>query len=174
MDARHSNLEGWTAYPTFGRLSIGGAHFPCRFGLSLIVTRRVLSELRCTDMSSSLVLESLCAELLEVFSGAPNRHAALGDTRWLCSRRGLPVRAIMNLLDSTELARECAVHTSHLARTFRQRYGRSAGEFVRELRVLHAERLIRQHPQASFATAQPIPVSQIRQTSAASSSECLV
>jgi AraC family transcriptional regulator len=43
-----------------------------------------------------------------------------------------------------DLACIAGVHAAHLARTFRKRFGRTVGTYVRERRLTHAARLLRE------------------------------
>jgi AraC family transcriptional regulator len=115
--------------------------------------RRMRGELRTPDGVAPLALEGLALELL----AAATRHARRAEralTPWLARVRELiDARFADASLRMSDLAREADVHPVHLARAFREQYGLSPAEYVRQLRLEWAARAIREgkEPLATIA-----------------------
>jgi AraC family transcriptional regulator len=82
---------------------------------------------------AGLVLEVI-AELI-----APDD---LPDDSCACRARDIILSGFRSHLRLSAVAEELAVHPSHLARTFRRRFGYTVGDFIREARIGHATRLL--------------------------------
>jgi AraC family transcriptional regulator len=103
---------------------------------------RIRREALTRDHLTPLAVEGL---LLELVAASERLAACLSlspPPAWL--RRA---RASLDELSRRppalgDLAKECGVHPSHLARSFRLYYGRSIGAYVRELRVSRAKDLL--------------------------------
>jgi AraC-like DNA-binding protein len=116
-----------------------------------ILARQLVVEMQSRDGCCALTVESLVADMLADFSA--ERFGEGGDRTapWLRRAEEMLRTRSPEPMGLGEMARECGVHPSHFARAFRARYGRTAGEYARELRLLCAERLLRQDPDASLA-----------------------
>ncbi len=94
------------------------------------------------DDVSPLVIEGLVSEIAALASRAALSTAEETTARWLEWTRDLLEARLAEHPALGPLARTVGVHPVHLARAFRKRYGRSVGEYVRQLRVESAcERL---------------------------------
>lgn len=98
-----------------------------------VLGRRIVCELEAPDASSELAVEGLVLQLL-----------ALGERASTPAQRGTHrLSSVVQLLRArtpqaptlSELAAEAGVHPSHLARTFRQEFGVTVGEYSRRLRL---------------------------------------
>lgn len=105
-----------------------------RAAISLGAAWRLAGELRAGDAAWALAAEGLCldliAGLLRERESGQKEHGA----RWL-----EPVRERLHAIGDrpslTELAASAGVHPAYLARSFRERYGVSIGEYARRLRL---------------------------------------
>jgi AraC family transcriptional regulator len=97
---------------------------------------RLSGELRAGDEAWTLAAEALCLELVAGFIRGDRSTATTKRARpWL-----EPVRERLHTeFDArptlVELAASAGVHPVHLARSFRERYGLSVGEYARRLRL---------------------------------------
>jgi AraC family transcriptional regulator len=97
---------------------------------------RLSGELRAGDEAWTLAAEALCLELVAGFMRSERSNGTARRARaWL-----EPVRERLDAdLDArpslAELAASAGVHPVHLARSFRERYGLSIGEYARQLRL---------------------------------------
>lgn len=101
---------------------------------------RLLRELRHCDALSPLVIEGLLLELFAEIArrGETTNHAPA----WLRAARALVASRFAENLSLRELGAHFDVHPAHLARAFRQHYGCTIGDFVRDQRVEQAKRRI--------------------------------
>jgi AraC family transcriptional regulator len=116
----------------------------------MVLARRLIFEMQ-TDGCRTLTVESLLAELLAELSREPLGATADRTASWLPRAEEMLRTRCPEAMALGEMARECGVHPSHFARAFRARYGRTAGEYARELRLSCAERLLRADRHASLA-----------------------
>ena len=94
---------------------------------------RLHNELFERDAASLLALEGLILEVLaDVARGVRNES---GEPRWLREARALLHDRLGDPLTLSCVADAVGIHPSHLARTFRKRYGCTIGEYVRRLRI---------------------------------------
>lgn len=103
-------------------------------GLLAHLAHRLHGEFRLRDEVSRLMIDSLTLGLI---AEASQRHAR-ADARppqWLADARDLLRARFAGRVPLAELARACGVHPSHLARSFRQHYGCTIGDYIRELRI---------------------------------------
>jgi AraC family transcriptional regulator len=102
---------------------------------------RLLCELGSLDDASPISLEMLGLEAAALTDGAPGpRIDALPS--WLERVRDRVRDDLRSVPTLEELARDAGVSRSHLARTFRARYGYTIGQFVRGQRLETARRLV--------------------------------
>jgi AraC family transcriptional regulator len=106
-----------------------------------LLGHRIARELAAPDAYTPLALEGLALELAAAAARGP---AAPRAEPWLESVRELLHERFREPPSLGEIAAGVGVHPSHLARTFRARYGDSVGGYARRLRVeWAAERLAR-------------------------------
>jgi AraC-like DNA-binding protein len=102
---------------------------------------RLRNELVLGDGASGLIAEGITLEMLGTLTRA-GRTMEKRPPRWL-------TRVVERLTDdfasdisSEELGREANVHPVHLASVFRRFYNESMGEYVQDLRIEHACKLL--------------------------------
>jgi AraC family transcriptional regulator len=105
-----------------------------RGGLLLHLAHRLYGEFRLRDEMSRLAIESLA---LGVLAEASRRRlrAARTAPRWLERAQELVRARFPDRPTLAQLAESVGVHPVHLARTFRERYRCTLGEYVRQLRL---------------------------------------
>jgi AraC family transcriptional regulator len=96
---------------------------------------RLHSEFFEVDTASSLALEGLILEVLADASRTVANETCPAEPRWLRQARDLLHDRLGDPLTLSAVASAVGIHPSHLARTFRKRYGCTVGEYVRRLRV---------------------------------------
>jgi len=98
---------------------------------------RLYREFKKTDTAAKLAIEGLALELLA--EAARHRSDAIGvPPPWLRQAREMIVEYFPESLKLTQIASEVGVHPVYLATAFRQKFGLTIGEFVRQLRIEHA------------------------------------
>ena len=104
--------------------------------------RRADAQLSLADNVSPLVLDALMYELIAVAArrGRPERALSV----WLRRVKDFIDSEFRRTVTIDELACVAGVHPSHLARSFRARFGRSVGTYVRERRIAEGARLLRE------------------------------
>jgi len=107
------------------------------FGLAA----NAVSELAQWEPASVLAVEEICLELAAFV--ARRDVAAKHAPPWLAIARELLHDCGDAGLSIGEIARECAVHPVHLARTFRRFFGCSPGAYLRRTRIRRAAALLR-------------------------------
>lgn len=123
-------------------------------GSALHLALRMYKEFRSLDELSPLVIEGLTLELLSEALGAAQREVRYFDQPWIKQARDLIQARFNDTLLLSEIAESAGVHPVHLTRVFRQRFGCTVGEYVRQLRVDFACRELSnsQKPLAEIAT----------------------
>jgi AraC family transcriptional regulator len=107
-------------------------------GIPNQIVRRIYSEFQSPDGLTPLMLEGLAIELFVALERTADRSKQGSPPRWLASVREY-LHANFTATFSLETVAEAAgVHPSHLARTFRQHYFCTLGEYVRRLRIERA------------------------------------
>lgn len=114
---------------------------------------RIVSELRSTDSFSCLVIETAILELLTATASLPEKLSPSAPA-WL-SRT---VEALHVLppeeLSLAGLAEAAGVHRVHLAKTFKQRFGVSVGNYARRQRTMRAvDRIVHSRQPLSHISA---------------------
>ena len=104
---------------------------------------RVEDQLVMADDVSPLALEGLAYELI-AFAARGLRPRERHFPRWLDKTTEFIAAEYRRPLTMTEIATVAGVHPSHLARTFRQYCGKTIGAHVRQLRVAHGARRLRE------------------------------
>jgi AraC family transcriptional regulator len=98
---------------------------------------RLNREFHRTDGAAKLAIEGLALEILAEAARQPS--AAIGAAPpWLRQAREMIVEHFSETLKLTQIAQEVGVHPVYLATAFRQKFGVTVGEFVRQLRIEHA------------------------------------
>jgi AraC family transcriptional regulator len=103
---------------------------------------RIYRELRARDEVSPLVLEGLALELLALTARETHR-ADRGLRPWLASAYELIRDCYRSRLTVRQLAATLDIDPLHLSRCFRQTFGCSPGDLLRQCRVHHAAELLR-------------------------------
>ncbi|HEX8255504.1 MAG TPA: AraC family transcriptional regulator [Thermoanaerobaculia bacterium] len=105
------------------------------------IGERAAAELRRSDDAAELIVEGLILELFGLLSrreaAAPRRAPS-----WLEEARAIAGRDFRGRVVLANVAAEVNVHPVSLARAFRQHYGCTVGEYVRQLRVAYARERI--------------------------------
>ncbi|MEO8035103.1 MAG: AraC family transcriptional regulator [Acidobacteriota bacterium] len=118
-----------------GRFELGGVIPPAAAG---VIASKLRSEFLKPDDLSPQIVEALMLEL----DALSRRHGGLDDRAptWLGEVRQLLESSFQEPLAIATLAASAGVHPTHLARSFRQHYGLTIGERIRELRVEQARK----------------------------------
>jgi len=91
-------------------------------------------ESRRADAASPLCIQSLLFEIAACLIRR-SEAAAPGEPRWLGRVRSRIDDTYREKLCLSDLARDAGVHSVHLARTFRQNYGVTVGQYLRGRRI---------------------------------------
>src|SRR3954471_18120494 len=111
---------------------------------ALGLIRAVTRECVAWDMSSPMLAEGLCLELLAVTALREQRHRAGAVPRWLTHAQELLTERCTEPLSIRAVAGVVGVHPAHLARNFSRFFKRSPGEHLRRSRVARAATLLRE------------------------------
>jgi AraC family transcriptional regulator len=106
-----------------------------RGGLIGHLARRLHGEFNQRDDAAPLAIEAI---MLGIIAEAARRQAkavASKPPRWLEQARELLHAQFAGRLTLSNVAASVGVHPVHLARTFRQCYGCTMGEYIRQLRI---------------------------------------
>ena len=98
---------------------------------------RLNREFHKTDSAAKLAIEGLALELLADAARQPYRRIGAAPA-WLRQAREMILEHFPETLKLTQIAAEVGVHPVYLATAFRQKFGLTIGEFVRQLRIEHA------------------------------------
>jgi AraC family transcriptional regulator len=104
---------------------------PARIGAAW----RLAAELGAQDDAWVLAAEGLCLDLVAGLIRAESAAKTNGARPWLEPIRERLHASLGERLTLAELAESAGVHPVHLARSFRERYGLSVGEYVRRHRL---------------------------------------
>ncbi|HEX6125056.1 MAG TPA: AraC family transcriptional regulator [Pyrinomonadaceae bacterium] len=102
---------------------------------------RLFREFKTWDSCSDIIAEGLTLEML----GHALRSASAAEKRppkWLSMIFDRLNDEFFENISTLDLARQAGVHPVHLASVFRRFYGQTIGEYVQQLRVAHASRLL--------------------------------
>jgi AraC family transcriptional regulator len=111
-----------------------------RGGVPIWLATRLYHELCQVGCASSLVIEGLVLQLLGELFGAPLALTQRRSPRWLRRVRDLLHSRFAERLTLDELAQAVGIHPDRLCHGFREQYGCSVGEYIRQLRVEFARR----------------------------------
>ena len=98
---------------------------------------RLNREFHKTDTAAKLAIEGLALELLAEAARQPSTGIGAAPP-WLRQAREMIVEHFSETLKLTQIAGEVGVHPVYLATAFRQKFGVTVGEFVRQIRIEHA------------------------------------
>jgi AraC family transcriptional regulator len=134
--------------PLYGRLW-GSAHLT--FPMVRQLPEQIREEMAASDPVSKCILPALIEQLLGV--GARAATGSNGRPEWL--RRALEIldRSFVEGISIAEVARWSGVSASRLSHGFREHFGRSIGDYVRDLRVEAAARALRESDDSIAAIA---------------------
>jgi AraC family transcriptional regulator len=125
---------GWVASDRVAR-TVFGATAMASGTVALMVARRIRRELRMGDDAAAVAIEGLALELVANASRQLGQPRGQSKPKWLDVVRerlhdehAKPVRL-------HALARDAGVHPVYLARAFRQQFGCSPGEYLRQRRI---------------------------------------
>lgn len=107
--------------------------------VSWILTR-IYRESRLMDHASPLIIEGLVLEILGEASRTRLSRSERRSPRWLEQVKELLHAHCFESLSLSAIAEAVSMHPSHITRAFRQFYGCTTGEYVRQLRVEMAAR----------------------------------
>jgi AraC family transcriptional regulator len=99
---------------------------------------RLHDELFATDLAAPLALEGGILEVLAVASRSMVNESSHTEPRWLRRVHELLHDQLGEPLALSQIANEVGVNASHVARTFRKRYGCTMGDYMRRLRIERA------------------------------------
>lgn len=144
-------------------LALGVDRLLARLGGSSVVQRgtptpaalRLARELDLRDDLSPLATETLVSEIVSELAREPRLALRSEPPAWLLRVHERLREEFARSLDLARLAEEVGVHRTHLARAFRQHFGCTMGQFVRQRRVELASAELRRsdRPLASVAYA---------------------
>lgn len=119
------------------RLALSVFSAPCvaAGGTPLAVARRMRRELRVGDAAAALAIEGLALELVAAAARRLDAHGVRTAPPWLRAVRERLHDDYATVFRLQVLARQAGVHPVHLTRAFRQCFGCSPGEYVRQRRI---------------------------------------
>jgi AraC-like DNA-binding protein/quercetin dioxygenase-like cupin family protein len=119
-------------------------------GMFDAIHHELASELRRADAASRVAIEGLVC-LLAARTGrcGPSPRAAL--PAWLSQAVALIQAEYSRRIRLSQLAAATGVHPVTVAAAFRRHFGKSVGEYVRDLRIAHARRAL-EHTPRTLAT----------------------
>jgi AraC family transcriptional regulator len=118
----------------------GPRAFPARPLVRLVA--RLYAEFGTDEPLARLTMEGLVLELLAAADRVPEPAADRAAPAWLRRARDLLNDRCAEDLGLEVIAREVGVHPAHLARTFRQHFHCTTGDFQRRLRIGRARQLL--------------------------------
>jgi AraC family transcriptional regulator len=114
-----------------------GSAFESYGGALTRLCARLNREFHKTDTAAKLAIEGLALELLAEAARQPCNGIGAAPP-WLRQAREMIVEYFPETFKLTQIAAEVRVHPVYLATAFRQKFGVTIGEFVRQLRIEHA------------------------------------
>ena len=127
---------GWNR--CVGSLGMLGQPLQFQTGPMVQLAMRLYGEFRDRDALAPLAMEGLMLELLAAAGRCPVTSADPRPARWLRQARDLVQDRFAENLSLRDIALAVGVHPAHLARSFRQQYHCTIGDFVRNLRMEQA------------------------------------
>jgi AraC family transcriptional regulator len=111
----------------------GSSHF--QGGLLLSLSMRLYHEARRQDDLSDLVIEGLVLEILAEASRGQYCFSKGKPPRWLERAREIIHAHFSEQLSLASIAESVGIHRVHMARSFRQHYQCTVGDYVRRTRI---------------------------------------
>lgn len=104
-------------------------------GFSVWLAKRLYNEFYRMDGASPIAIEGLTLEMMAEVSRRHVKTSESTSPRWLERTRELLQAHFSDEMSLERIARTVGTHPVHLARVFRQYYGCTIGEYIRQLRV---------------------------------------
>jgi len=117
------------------RASLLHQPFACQSGPMVQLAARLYGEFRDQDDVSAIALEGL---LLELLAASCRQPTDTKSPRWLRQVRDLLHDRFTGPTSLMAIAQTVGVHPAHLARSFRQHYHSTVGDYIRDLRIERA------------------------------------
>jgi AraC family transcriptional regulator len=130
VDFAHSRMERARKH---ARLVDRAAYV--RSGEPIWLATRLHREFHRMDDVSPLAMEGLTLEILAAVSRSSDAHLERSAPHWLVNARDLLHDRFTERLVLDDIAAAVDIHPVHLCRAFRQQYGCTLGDYVRNLRV---------------------------------------
>jgi AraC family transcriptional regulator len=111
-------------------------------GTPVWLARRLYHEFQQRDNVTPLMLEGLLLEMLAQLERTRTATAERRSPQWLRHACEFLHAHYTESLSVDAVAAAAGVHPAHVVRTFRQHYGCTLGDYIRDLRVEHASRLL--------------------------------
>lgn len=111
-------------------------------GLLPQLVSRLNREFHLPDSAAPIIIEGLALEIIAETARYSAKEAGSTTPRWLKQAHELLHSRFFESLSLRQIAAEVKVHPVHLATTFRQKYGYTVGEYIRQLRIEYACREI--------------------------------
>lgn len=122
-------------------------------GMGGVLAVKLNHELRARDCVTPLAVEALFYELIAHATRQQERQTT-ARLEWLNQVKGLLHDAYRSSLCLSDIADAVDVHPSHLCKAFRRHFGKTPGEYVRNLRIMYALHLLKSEmPLAEIAVA---------------------
>jgi len=115
---------------------------------------RLYREFHEPDDAAALAIEGLALEMMALLIRQRQRPTSRRPPGWLEDVRERLRETFGESVSVTTLARLAEVHPVYLATAFRQHYGQTIGEYVRERRILYASRRLATSTESLAAIAQ--------------------
>jgi len=128
---------GWA--DRFGEVSLPLAPTVFELGSMASLMQRVHAEFSETDKPSALAIEGMVLEMIAVVMRFPMEPGPK-TPHWLTQAREIVQEGFREQITITGIAEQVQVHPVYLGSTFRQKYGHSIVDYLRELRVNYAAR----------------------------------
>jgi AraC family transcriptional regulator len=109
--------------------------FACQGGPVAHLAVRLYREFREQDALTPIALEGLLLELLATVCRQPTGTATHTPPQWLRQARDMLQDQFAENLSLQEIACAVGVHPAHLARSFRQHFHCTVGDYLRNLRI---------------------------------------
>jgi AraC family transcriptional regulator len=121
------------------RVPLATAPFTCADAL-VRIARQMAAELLKPDGCSSIVVEALALEAVDLFGRA---DTADGHASWLRAARDYVESRAFDAFSLTDVAHAVDRHPIHVAREFKRAYRCTVGDYVRQVRLRNASALLR-------------------------------
>ena len=99
------------------------------------IASQLYREFRSDDAASALTIEGYALSMIGEISRVEVRRERSPRPGWLRRAVDLLHAGMQDSISMAEIAAEVDVHPTHLAQTFRERYGCTMGEYLRRIRI---------------------------------------